>query len=874
MDYKSTLNLPKTDFPMKADLAKQEPLILKKWQDLDIYTRIREKRNGAPKFILHDGPPYANGDIHIGHALNKTLKDIIVRYKTMQGYDAPYVPGWDCHGMPIEHQLFKELNINKHRIEKEEFRKKARKYAERFVAIQKEQFKRLGIFGDWDNPYLTMSEGYKEAIKRTFNELLKAGYIYRGKKPVYWCTVCETALAEAEVEYAEKTSPSIYILFGEFLVWTTTPWTLLANVALAVHPEMEYVFISNQKPDNSNQKLPQSGSANQMIVAKDLLEDVVQKIGIERYDIIKTVKGRELEGKTGSNPFFKDKTPKIILADFVSSKEGTGIVHIAPGHGEEDYLIGLKYNLDILCPVDEKGCFTEEGHIFAGQKVYEANDKIIEALKTKGILLYSDKITHSYPHCWRCLQPVIFRATSQWFLNLDHKDLRQRLLKAVKEVRWVPEEGLNRIEGMVKARHEWCLSRQRYWGVPVPISGETDILDVWFDSGCSHEAVLKDKIRNLAWPADLYLEGSDQHRGWFQASLIPSVAIYDTAPYKAVLTHGFVVDGEGRKMSKSMGNVISPQEVVTKYGADILRLWVASCDYNDDVRLSPEILDRTIDSYRKIRNTFKYLLGNLFDFDNAADRIDYDEMSEIDRWALSKLKGLLDTVTNAYEDFQFHKALRSIYEFCVVELSSFYLDILKDRLYTAKADSILRRSSQTALYDIIIVLVRLVSPMLPFTAEEAWGHIQKLKVKSQKSKVIEQDEMESVHLSDWPQVNERWRNLELEKRWEGLIGLKNDIAKVLEEKRASDEIGNSLEAEVTLSVSESELYKLLKEYNDQLPQIFIVSKVELANTTSETNIRVSHAKGDKCERCWLWSESVGKDSLYPTLCLRCTEVVR
>ena len=850
MEYKNTLNLPKTDFPMKANLPDKEPIILEKWEKMDLYKMIREKSKGKPRYILHDGPPYANGNIHIGHALNKTLKDIVVKFKTMQGFDAPYVPGWDCHGMPIEHQLFKEMKKTKHDVDQVKFRKMAHEFAMKFVEIQKIEFKRLGVFGDWDNPYLTLKPEYEKQVVASFNKLAQDGLIYRGLKPINWCAKCETALAEAEVEYEEHTSPSIYVKFDtvgdrhacplqqlSFLVWTTTPWTLVSNVAIAVHPDLAYVFVKTD-------------SHGILILCQDLMEAVLKKLGVNG-DVVKTVKGRELEGMTSAHPFL-NRSSKVVLADYVSNEDGTGCVHIAPGHGQEDYEVGLKYNLPVIMPVDEKGRFKkidsfEVPDEIIGKPILEANDIVLKILSDKKALLISQKTEHSYPYCWRCHSPLLFRATRQWFLGVDRLGLRQKTLNEIKSVKWVPDVGEKRISSMIELRPDWCLSRQRYWGVPVPIlycvscnsevidsrvmknieeifgsmgsdawfskdaksfitdgfkckkcggnefKKETDILDVWFESGASHQGVLRIN-KGLGFPADLYLEGSDQHRGWFQTSILIGMGVEGKAPFKNVLTHGFVVDGIGKKMSKSAGNVISPQEIISKKGADVLRLWVSSSSYFDDVRVSEEILDRTVEAYRKFRNTAKYLLGNLYDFDPGKDSAANKDLLEIDRWALSRLNSTLKEVTDSFERFMFHEVASSVYKFCIIDMSNFYLDILKDRLYTSGAGSNARRSGQTALYKILSVLARQMAPITPFTAEEIWGYFNKAG---------------SVHLEDWPKVESDLINPELEARWQKLIHLREDVLKALEEKRVAKLIGSPLEAKVALVISDKEEY----EYN-------------------------------------------------------------
>ena len=928
MDYKSTLNLPKTSFSMKADLPGREPVFLKTWQDMGIYGLIRKESQGRPKYILHDGPPYANGDIHIGHALNKTLKDIIVKYKTMQGMDSAYVPGWDCHGLPVEHQLFKELKINKYQISQIEFRKKAYDYALRYVSLQKEQFIRLGVFGDWDNPYLTLTPEYEESIVESLGVLVKKGYVYRGLKPVNWCFKCETALAEAEVEYEEHVSPSIYVKFkldegGGYekdtylVIWTTTPWTLIANVAVAVHPDYDYSYINT---DRGN-----------LIIAKDLLPSVLSQIGIDKHNLIKEIKGSSLQGLTYNHPFGLRKGP-LVLAQYVSRDEGTGLVHTAPGHGNDDYMTGLKYKLDIVMPVDDKGNFDATAGEFKGLNVYDANKVIIEKLQELGQLLFDTKLQHSYPHCWRCKNPIIFRATKQWFINIDHQDLRNKIVKVIQEsITWIPASGKERIKAMVELRPDWCLSRQRYWGVPIPAvrcldcdevvldpvvvenfakrilsSGSgiwikedirvflpenficpkcksnrfsrcEDILDVWFDSGVSHQAVLK-KRQGLEFPCALYLEGSDQHRGWFQSSLIPSMCIDERPPFKSVLTHGFVVDGLGRKMSKSLGNVISPQDIIKDYGADILRLWVASSDYNEDIRISKEILTRLTEAYRKIRNTARFILSNLYDFNPDTDKVKYENLSKIDKWVLYKTQDVLSLVTGAYENFEFHKAYKGIYDFCNEDLSMYYLDMVKGRLYTFAANSSERRAAQATIYETLNILLRIMSPILPFTAEDIWQHMPGDKRENASS---------SVHLLGWPQKNAVFaqedypagNNIDAELK--AVIELIPDIAKALEEKRGAGLIGSSFDAKIKLLTNNAERYRLLTSLKDDLCEIFKVSQVEIlkqdkfdsdasrAVNSPDVAILTSKADGAKCMRCWNYGVSVGEYDTHPLICKRC-----
>ncbi len=938
MDYKSTLNLPKTDFPMRADLPNREPVILKHWQAMGLYGKIRVKYKGKSKFVLHDGPPYANGDIHMGHALNKILKDIVVRYKTMRGLDSPYVPGWDCHGLPVEHQLFKELKFTKQDIDQVKFRKMAHDYAIKYVDIQREQFKRLGIMGEWEKPYLTLAKGYEAEIVRSFGKLVEKGYIYKDLKPVNWCATCETALAEAEVEYEEKSSPSIYVKFEltdnllqtpdsrrayrpvgpeaklptYFIIWTTTPWTLIANVAIAVHPEADYVFVK--------------GPGKEIyIIAKQLTDSVITKFGIKGYEIVKTLKGKELEGLEAKHPFI-DRNSKVVLAEYVSMQEGTGCVHTAPGHGQEDYLTGKKYNLPTIMPVDQKGKFDKTAGEFSGMEVYKANKGIIEKLKLLNSLVYEEEIHHSYPHCWRCKKPIISRATEQYFMKVDHKDLRKNILNAISShIKWIPEIGKSRISAMVTNRPDWCLSRQRYWGVPIvafycrgckevlldagvikhvadlvekegsdvwfskkekellpknvrcrnckgeDFIKETDIIDVWFDSGVSHQAVLK-KDKDLDYPCELYLEGSDQHRGWFQSALITAMAIDNKAPYKNVLTHGFVVDGEGKKMSKSLGNVISPQDIMKKYGADILRLWVASSDYSEDVRISDEILTRLADAYKKIRNTFKYLLSNIFDFDPEKFKVPHKDMLEMDRWILSRLSNLIKEATLDYESYEFHKVFRGIYNFCVYEVSSIYLDILKDRMYTFKADSLERRSGQTAIFELLIGLLKLLAPFLALTSDEAWSHL-KGKVGS-----------DSVHLEEWPseEYYKHWSDKILDEKWQYLVNIREVVLKRLEEMRKTGAIGSSLEAKAILATGDTNYKKILNENKDKLRYLFIVSQVELKEESVNENegsgnvpvtVYIEKAEGDKCQRCWNYSTAVGMNKVHPALCERCIKVV-
>ncbi|HMK61160.1 MAG TPA: isoleucine--tRNA ligase [Dissulfurispiraceae bacterium] len=912
---------------MKANLGQREPEMLQYWKEYRIYERLQEKNKGGKRYILHDGPPYANGNIHIGHALNKILKDIIVKYRSMKGYYSPYVPGWDCHGLPIELQVDKNLGQKKDSVSVSEKRQLCREYAEKFVNIQRDEFIRLGIFGDWMQPYLTMSFGYESSIVREFFRFVRNGMVYKGKKPVHWCPSCITALAEAEVEYNDKESPSVFVKFSvlddditkyfgrltgkrvSVVIWTTTPWTLPANLALAVHPDLSYVAVEKD--------------GEFLIVARENLDSLRERLDI-KGEIVAEIMGNELEGLRARHPFI-DRESRVILGDFVTVGEGSGVVHIAPGHGEDDYEAGLKYDLDIYAPVDDHGKFTRLVPQFEGQFVFKANDGIIELLKDRDALLRVDKIRHSYPHCWRCKKPVIFRATAQWFISMEEGGLRNNALKEINRVSWVPSWGRDRIHGMVAGRPDWCISRQRSWGVPIMLIScsdcgefikddsvfekiialteqkgadiwfersvedflgkgrscskcggssykkEMDILDVWFDSGVSHAAVLERDDR-LSWPAALYLEGSDQHRGWFQSSLLASVGTRGKAPYETVLTHGFTVDGQGKKMSKSMGNVIAPQEVIKANGAEIIRLWVSAEDYRDDIKLSKEIISRLTEAYRKIRNTGRFLLGNISDFDGK----DYSgSLLEIDRWAISRLNGLIKKVTSAYDRFDFHEVFHSVYSFCVLDLSSFYLDILKDRLYTFRADSPERRAAQWVLSKIVYDMTRLIAPILSFTAEEIWNYLPKAAVgKSDPSM------NDSIFLASFPEADEGLMDDMLEKKWERLIAIRNEANKALEIKRRDKFLGNALEAELSLYLPDTD-YALLEEQQSFLPALFIVSKVVIhkaGNTETDAyesadikglSIKVGRAPGEKCERCWNRSTLVGSFSDHPGICERC-----
>ncbi|MDN5345289.1 MAG: isoleucyl-tRNA synthetase [Clostridia bacterium] len=923
MDYSKTLNLPRTDFPMRANLPQREPEILKFWEEHDIYHQVQEANKGKPRFILHDGPPYANGHLHLGHTLNKILKDIIVKYHSMNGYDAPYVPGWDTHGLPIEQQAIKDLGLNRHAIDVVEFRNRCRDYALKYVAIQREEFKRLGVRGDWEHPYLTLEPAYEAIQIGIFGEMAKKGYIYKGLKPVYWCTDCETALAEAEVEYGERRSPSIYVKFpvkdsrglfaaaGSYVViWTTTPWTLPANVAIALHPDFKYVLVR--------------AGEECYLMAEELYRQVLELVGINDYQVVATFTGTELEGVVCRNPLL-ERDSVVILGEHVTLEQGTGCVHTAPGHGLEDYEVGMRYHLPVLSPLDDQGRFTAEGGQFAGLFVDDANKAVVQELEARGALLKLEFIQHQYPHCWRCKHPVIFRATEQWFASID--GFRQQALAAIKGVKWIPAWGEDRIYNMVAERSDWCISRQRTWGVPIPIfycadcgkeiindatikhlqqlfreygsnvwfareaqdlvpeglkcpacgarqfRKETDIMDVWFDSGSSHAAVLTTRPE-LGWPADLYLEGSDQHRGWFNSSLSTAVATRGRAPYRQVLTHGFLVDEEGRKMSKSLGNGIDPADVIREKGADVLRLWVASADYRRDVAASPGIMQQLTEAYRKIRNTCRFLLANLYDFDPAKDTVARAEMLAIDRWAMDRLQRLVVRVTQAYDDYEFHVVYHAIHNFCAVDLSAVYLDIIKDRLYTWPAASQGRRSAQTVLYETINVLVRLLTPILAFTSEEIWRYLPQREARPA-----------SVQLGGWPRVQEEFLDDDLRARWDRILQVRDVVTRALERGRQEQGLGNSLNAAVHLYPDE-DLYQLLQPLAADLATIFIVSHAELhppggeapakAFTAEEVpglKVLVEAARGEKCERCWMVSPTVGQDKEHPTLCQRCTAVL-
>ncbi len=908
MDYGKTLNLPQTEFPMRGNLPKKEPNFIEQWQKDEIYKKSLETREGKPTFILHDGPPYANGDIHLGHALNKVLKDMIIKYRTMAGYQCPYIPGWDTHGLPIEQRAIKALGLNRKQEDVLAFRDKCKEFALQFVDIQREEFKRLGVRGDWEHPYITLKPEYEAIQIGIFGEMARKGYIYKGKKPVYWCSECETALAEAEVEYADHKSPSIYVKFpvkdgkgilpqdAYFIIWTTTPWTIPANVAICLNAAFTYCLLKV--------------GDEKWIVGKPLLDLFIKDTKIEEYEILEEYSGAELEYASCFHPLWEDRESLIILGDHVTDEAGTGAVHTAPGHGADDYLVGLNYNLDIISPLDNSGRFTDEAREFAGLTTDEGNKAVVKALDDKGRLISLIFIKHQYPHCWRCKKPILFRATEQWFASVD--GFREEALKAIDGVQWIPSWGRERIYNMIRDRGDWCISRQRTWGVPIPIfycedcgeaiiteetiahlqklfreengsqvwfareakdllpenfkcpkcgghhfSKEKDIMDVWFDSGSSFAAVIENNP-DIHGDIDLYLEGSDQHRGWFNSSLCVSVATEQKAPYKAVLTHGFLVDEKGHKQSKSVGNTVDPLKVIEKMGADVLRLWVASADYRNDLACSDGILKQVSEAYRKLRNTVRYLLGNLYDFDPARDRVAYQDMPEIDRYALHLLEELNRKVLNGYEQYEFHTVFHNLHHFCVVDMSAFYLDIIKDRLYVSAKDDVNRKSAQTVLNEILQVLVRLMAPILTFTTEEIWSYMKK------------EDDPVSVQLLDMPVVDPAYHNNELAAKWERIITLREEVTKAAEEARRDKVIGHSLDAAVELTVGKDD-YALLNSVEDDLADICIISAMSLKQgENDDIRVTVTAAEGEKCGRCWKYREDLDENGL----CDRCHNVVK
>jgi len=911
-DLKKTLNLPQTSFAMKAQLAQKEPEIIKKWEKISLYHRIIQSRQGCPTFVLHDGPPYANGHIHLGTALNKILKDFIVKSKTMRGYLAPYIPGWDCHGLPIEIRVDQLLGERKKQLSVIEIREECRKYALKFIDIQREEFIRLGVFGEWHQPYLTMDPEYEADILRFLAEFFASGNVYKGKRPVHWCLHCQTALAEAEIEYREKKSPSIYVKFPmisdlaekfpklkdkkvSVVIWTTTPWTLPANLAIAFHPDYEYVAAEVGE--------------EVFILARRLLPVVAEELGWNDYQVLVTFAGRELQGLKAQHPFI-NRESLLVLADYVTLDDGTGCVHTAPGHGYDDYLTGISYGLDIYTPVDEEGKFLPQVDKYGGLNVFAANPQIVADLKNEGYLLKQSEVSHSYPHCWRCKQPVIFRATEQWFISMDKNELRKRTLEEIKKIRWIPYWGEERIANMMAARPDWCISRQRSWGVPIPafycescsyiladekiirqvaeifekhgsnawfyksasellppnqkcpacdgqsFRKENNILDVWFESGASHSIL--GKKPELPWPADLYVEGHDQYRGWFNSSLVIGVGAKGGSPYRTCLTHGFVLDEQGRAMSKSLGNFIEPNEIISKHGAEILRLWVAMLNYKEDARFGNEILQRLVEAYRKIRNTWRFLLGNLYDFNPDTDSLKPEELLWLDRWILERCRQVEKRVIQAYDDYEFHIVFHSLYNFFTVDLSAFYLDVIKDRMYCSGPKSTLRRSGQTAIMTVLQNTLRLMAPILPFTAEEAWEAMPSFQGKA-----------ESVHLCLFPEDDRPWLSEDFMKKVDKLLDLRELAQKEMERAREAKLIGNSLEACLVFRAPEG-VFELLEEFRADLPTIFIVSAVQVEPATGQNlTIVVKRAEGQKCERCWNYSLSVGQSPKYPAVCQRC-----
>ena len=927
-DYNETINLPKTDFPMRANLPKREPGFLAGWEQDNnaLYHALMKKNEGKPLFVLHDGPPYANGNLHMGHALNKVLKDFIVRYKNMAGFYAPYVPGWDTHGLPIERQAIQAYGMDRDKVSVSEFRQKCEEFARKHVNTQREQFKRLGVIGDWEHPYLTLTHDFEAKQIEIFGEMAKKGYIYKGLKPVYWCPHDETALAEAEIEYQDEPCSSIYVKFAVtddkgviekaigtkenvyFVIWTTTTWTLPGNLAISVNPFFEYDLV----------KVP---NGEIYVLAKELVNSVMQAAGIESWEVLATLLGSDLEMMKTQHPIM-DRESVIITGEHVTLDAGTGCVHTAPGFGADDFIVCQKYNIPIIVPVDGKGYATEDAGKYAGMYYEKTTPIILDDLRACNALLAIEDIVHSYPHCWRCKNPIIFRATEQWFCSVDA--LKDDAVKACHEITWLPGWGEERMTSMIMERSDWCISRKRIWGVPIPIffckkcgkplvneqtiklvsdlfrekgsnawfemdaseilpsdihcecgcgefDKETDTMDVWFDSGSSWAAVIEQR-EGQPIPVDVYLEGNDQYRGWFQSSMLTAIATKGIAPYKTVITHGMIVDEERQKMSKSLGNGISPQEILDQYGADILRLWVSSADYRQDMRISKEMFKHLAQNYLKIRNTARYILGNLEGFDPKTDMVAYNDLCELDRWALMKLNDLVAKVIKGYDDYEFHVVLHAIHNFCVVDMSNFYLDVIKDRLYCEEKNGVLRRSAQTAMYDILDALVRMIAPILCFTADEIW----------QAMPHRDGDDAANIVLNAMPKVNPAWAFAEeASSKWDKLIALRDDVNKALEEARKNKVIGKPLEAWVTVYADDETAALLETVPADELAALCIVSKLRVIRGNGEgmqgenlpVQIAIERASGDKCERCWMYVDSIGQDSKHPTLCARCAAVV-
>ncbi|MGR5236164.1 isoleucine--tRNA ligase [Vibrio alfacsensis] len=941
-EYKDTLNLPETGFPMRGNLANREPEMLERWYKEDLYGEIRKAKKGKKSFVLHDGPPYANGDIHIGHALNKILKDIIIKSKTLSGFDAPYIPGWDCHGLPIELMVEKKVGKPGQKVTAAEFREKCREYAAGQVEGQKESFKRLGIMGEWDKPYRTMDFATEANIIRALGKIASKGHLLKGFKPVHWCTDCGSALAEAEVEYKDKVSPSIDVRFKaadeaavlskfelteghegqgdvSIVIWTTTPWTLPANRAVCLRDDLEYVLIQVEGDEASERK------PERIIVAAELAKDVMDRAGIEHFHNLGFAKGAVLELSQFQHPFY-DFTVPAILGDHVTTDSGTGVVHTAPGHGQEDFAVGNKYNLEVANPVGSNGVYLPDTELFAGQHVFKANDAVVEVLKEKGALLHHHAYEHSYPHCWRHKTPIIFRATPQWFVSMDQAGLRAKALESIKSVEWMPEWGQSRIEGMIEGRPEWCISRQRTWGVPIALfvhketaelhpstleliekvaqlveekgiqawwdvdSAELlgdeadqyekvlDTLDVWFDSGVTHFSVVDAREEFNGNSADLYLEGSDQHRGWFQSSLISSIAMKDVAPYKQVLTHGFVVDGHGRKMSKSIGNVVAPKDVTNKLGADILRLWVASTDYTGEVAVSDEILKRSADAYRRIRNTARFFLANLSGFNPATDIVPAEEMVALDRWAVGRALAAQEEIIKAYDEYNIHAVTQRLMQFCSIEMGSFYLDVIKDRQYTAKQGGHAQRSCQTALYYIVEALVRWMAPIMSFTADEIWNEMPALlpSGESRDKFVFTGEWFDGLFgLAEGEELNNEF--------WTEIQAVRGAVNKLLEDARKEKIIGGALQAEVTLFADDALAAKINK-LEDELRFVMLTSAATVKHLSEKTDaahasdidglfVEVTAAEGEKCDRCWHHTPDVGTISGHEKICGRCVSNV-